>query len=387
MNRSQLKILVSGMMGGVPYQGGATWAVLQYILGFKRLGHQVFFVEPIDPSNVHPSGPSLANSSNAAYLAKVARQFGLQDSWALLDERTRETAGIDYAQVAAIAARADVLINISGMLTRPDLLERIPLRVYLDLDPCFNQLWQATQGVDMHMDGHTHFVTVGLAVGQPTCSVPTCGFDWMPTLQPVVLEHWRPAESIAYDALTTVANWRGYGSITANGVFYGQKAHSLRRFMDLPRRTQDQFALALAIHPDETKDLAALHENHWELLDPLRVAGTPDDYREFIRTSRAEFGIAKQGYVISRCGWFSDRSVGYLASGRPVIAQETGFSRYLPTGEGLFAFETTGHVLDSLENLRGDYTRHCLAARELAESYFDSDRVLTRLLDSVGAAP
>jgi hypothetical protein len=142
----------------------------------------------------------------------------------------------------------------------------------------------------------------------------------------------------------------------------------------------------MAIHPDERKDLAALAENGWELLDPAQVAGTPNDYRQFIRGSWAEFGIAKSGYVVSRCGWFSDRSVCYLASGRPVIAQETGFSRYLPTGEGLFAFENSGQVLAAVEELRRDYRRHARAARAVAEDYFDSDKVLTRLLERVGGA-
>ncbi|MBA2446644.1 MAG: hypothetical protein H0V51_01320, partial [Chloroflexi bacterium] len=261
------------------------------------------------------------------------------------------------------------------------------LRIYLDLDPAFNQLWHATEGIDMRFAGHTHFVTVGQAIGTPECAVPTCGLDWIATPQPIVLDSWPVAERITYDALTTVGNWRGYGSIEHDGVFYGQKAHSLRHFITLPRLTDETFTLALAIHPDETHDLESLASNGWHLLDPTCVASTPADYRRFIQGSKAEFGIAKSGYVAARCGWFSDRSVCYLASGRPVIAQETGFSRFLPTGEGLFAFETSDDVLAGIDELKRDYARHARAARGIAVEHFDSDVVLARLLQQVGATP
>jgi hypothetical protein len=195
------------------------------------------------------------------------------------------------------------------------------------------------------------------------------------------------AERITYDALTTIGNWRGYGSIEYKNVFYGQKAHALRKFIALPTLTEENFILALAIDPAESRDLAALASHGWHLLDPREVAHTPASYRAFIQSSKAEFGIAKSGYVTSHCGWFSDRSVCYLASGRPVIAQETGFSRFLPTGEGLFAFETTDQVLSGIDALRKDYARQVRAARAIAEDHFDSNKVLTRLLQRIGATP
>ena len=195
----------------------------------------------------------------------------------------------------------------------------------------------------------------------------------------------RRANGVRRDALTTIGNWRGYGSIENEGVFYGQKAHSLRQFIELPKMTDEKFMMALAIHPDEKKDLAALKDNGWKLLNPLHVSSTPSQYRRFIQTSKAEFGIAKSGYVTSRCGWFSDRSVCYLASGRPVIAQETGFSQYVQTGEGLFSFETKEDVLAGIDAINRNYARHSRAARAVAEEYFDSDKVLSRLLESVGA--
>ncbi|MEJ7843329.1 MAG: hypothetical protein WKF95_16310, partial [Rubrobacter sp.] len=312
--------------------------------------------------------------------------FGMGHSSALLLAGTRQTVGLPYERLRETARRADVLVNISGLLADEALTESVPLRAYLDLDPAFTQLWHAAEGIDMRFAAHSHFVTVGQAIGDPGCGVPTYGLEWITTPQPVVLEHWPAAGPVVRNALTTVANWRGYGSIEHEGVFYGQKAHSWRQFFTLPTRTRERFAPALAIHPQESKDLAALRANGWRLVDPGRVARTPASYQRFVRGSKAEFGIAKGGYVAARCGWFSDRSVCYLASGRPVIAQETGFSRFLPVGAGLFAFETIDGALASIEALNGDYARHARAARAVAEEYFDSDRVLGRLLAKLGAS-
>jgi hypothetical protein len=372
------------MIGAVPHQGGATWAVLQYLLGLKRLGYEVYFVEPVEEMALRPSGAPLARTANAAYFRMVMAEFGLEQTSALLLTGTQQTIGLPYERLRRAISPADVLVNISGLLADATLTENIPLRVYLDLDPAFTQLWHATQGVDMRFSGHNRFVTVGQAVGQPGCDVPTCGRAWITTPQPVVLERWPVARCVTHDALTTVANWRGYGSIERGGVFYGQKTHCLRKFIALPTLTKENFTLALSIHPEESKDLAALRSNGWHLIDPARVANSPNDYRRFIQGSKAEFGIAKSGYVSARCGWFSDRSVCYLASGRPVIAQETGFSRFLPTSKGLLAFETTDDVLASIEALNSDYGLHARAARTLAEEHFDSDKVLTRLLQRVG---
>jgi hypothetical protein len=359
MKKSKLKILVSGMMAGDPYQGGATWAVLQYVLGFRRLGHDVWFVEPVKDA-----------TGCADYFQQVVTEFDL--------------TGRATLNTTDDVCDADLLLNISGMLTDEALLSRIPVRVYLDIDPGFNQLWHAAQGINMRFAGHTNFVTIGLAIGRPECPVPTCGLPWITTLQPIVLEHWPVANVITHDALTTIGNWRGYGSVEQAGVFYGQKAHSLRPFFALPMLTPEKFLLAMSIHPDEKKDLAALVANGWQLMDPRVVARSPASYREFIQQSKAEFGIAKSGYVASRCGWFSDRSVCYLASGRPVIAQETGFSRFLPTGKGLHAFQTTEDVLTAIAAINSDYQEHARMARAIAEEHFDSDRVLTKLLEKLG---
>jgi len=378
-----MTVIVSGMIAGDPYQGGATWAVLQYVLGLRRLGHEVILIEPLTPPKRRPPDWNFEESSSADYFRAVVAEFRLEGKAALLLGGTQRTIGMAYDTLRTIAERSEVIFNISGMLADEVLLAPIPRRVYLDLDPAFIQLWQAEYGIDMRMDAHTHFATVGQSIGSADCLIPTCERQWIPTAQPILLEEWPTTDHIERDALTTIGNWRGYGSIEFNGEQYGQKAHSLRRFLDLPRHTSEKFTPALAIHPDETNDLSALAENGWIVLDPKTVAATPSKYRRFIQGSKAEFGIAKSGYVASRCGWFSDRSVCYLASGRPVLAQETGFSKWLPTGEGLFAFQTVADVVTAIDLMNSDYGRHARAARALAQEYFDSGKVLSRLIEEV----
>jgi hypothetical protein len=369
-------VIVSGAIAGAAGQGGAAWAVLQYLVGFRRLGWEVVFVEPHDFDG--PRARSAIRGCSA-----VLDRHGVT-TWALVDPTSGETAGLDRPALKARAAAADLLINVSGMLTDPDVLDHVPVRAYLDLDPAFVQLWHEVEGIDMRLDGHTHFVSIADVIGEPGCPIPACGRVWVPTLPPVVLDEWPVAGAHRDEALTTVANWRGYGSIDHDGIRYGQKAHSWRQFADLPARTGHRFAPALAIHDDETADLQALRAGGWTLLDPAVVAATPDDYREFVRGSWAELAIAKSGYVVSGSGWFSDRSACYLASGRPVIAQDTGFTRRLPAGQGLFAFADSNDVLAALGELRADYAAHRQGARRIAEEHLDSDRALTALLARLG---
>lgn len=370
-----MRIVISGMVAGDADQGGASWAVLQYVLGFQRLGHDVLLIEPV----THPGPRAVAT------FHRIARAFGLHGRAALLSGE--DTVGMPYPDLTRAVRGADLLVNVSGMLRDPELTAPIPVRAYLDLDPAFNQLWQEAEGIDVGLGGHTHHLTVGRALAEPGCRIPTCGCEWVPVVPPVVLERWPVAERIVHDAWTTVANWRAYGSIEYHGIRYGQKAHSLRALAELPLRVPDRIALALSIDPAERPDLELLAANRWELLDPRRVAGTPAAYADFVRGSKGEIGIAKSGYVTSRSGWFSDRSACYLSSGRPVVAQDTGFGSFLPVGAGLMSFTTTDEACAAIEAVRSDYGRHARAARAVAEEYFDSDRVLTHLLQAVGLAP
>jgi hypothetical protein len=375
-------IVVAGMIAA-DRQGGAAWAVLQYLVGLERLGHDVIFVEPIDRVRVEPTGSTLTASMNYRYLVDALASARFAGEYALVESGGTVCAGMDRERLRTRCAEADLLINISGMLADEELIGGIAVRAYLDLDPAFVQLWHA-QGIDMRFDAHTHFVTVGLEIGSDRCRVPTDRRTWITTLQPVALERWGFADTPDNGCYTTIANWRGYGSVELDGMKLGQKAHSFRELIDLPRRSRERFRIALAIHHAETADLALLRDNGWELVDPASVAGTPDAYRAFVRSSRGEIGVAKSGYVLSRCGWFSDRSICYLASGRPVVAQETGFGAHIPTGEGLFAFTDAGEAAAAIDSIASDYERHRRSARELASTYFDSDIVLARLLERLG---
>lgn len=378
------RAIIAGTIAAAPYHGGAAWAVLQYVLGLRELGWDVYFVEPISPSSIEPSSTPLELSSNAQYFRQLVNQFGLERNAALLLESSSTTIGLSYAELRSVAASAHVLLNISGML-QDELASRIPVRAYLDLDPTFVQLWN-TQGTDMRFADHTHFVTIGLNIGEPGCEVPTCNKDWIATLQPVVLSQWPVCEQSVEPRLTTVGNWRSYGSITHDGVFYGQKAHSIREIISLPMESAVPVRLAMALDPQERRDIQQLAEHGWELVDPALAAATPDLYQNFIAGSWAELGVAKAGYVKSACGWFSDRSICYLASGRPVIAQDTNFKKHLPTGQGLLSFSSSDDALAAIESLGSNYKAHARQARQIAEEYFDSRVVLRRLLDRLGCS-
>ncbi len=375
-SRSKPTALLSGMIAATPWQGGATWAVLQYLLGLRRLGWDVFFVEPLELS-----GPEASDS--VKYCTEVMDRFGFTDRWTLVQPDSQNFAGMGRSELERVAASADLLVNVSGTLRDRDILEAIGVRVFLDLDPAFVQLWHAIEGIDMGLDAHTHFVTLADRIGAPDCVIPTCGRTWIPTLPPVVLEEWPLVTGMHREAVTTIAHWRGYGSIEHGGIHFGQKAHSWRSLFELPQRTQEHFAPALEIHQGDDYDQRALTKSGWTILDPMSVAATPDRYRQFVQDSKAELCVAKSGYVVSGSGWFSDRSACYLASGRPVIAQDTGFGRRLPTGDGLFKFRDTDDVVEIFNDLREHYRHHQFAARNIAEQYLDSDLVLQHLIDQV----
>lgn len=357
-----MRVLVTGMVAGDPHQGGATSAVLQYVYGLRRLGCEVLLVEPVGRL-----GAEVVDYFEALRIEGAA----------LLRRGSRETAGVAYGELEEF--EPDVLLNLSGLLRDDELRRRAKARVYMDLDPVFTQIWHA-QGVDMGLGGHTHHVTYGRDLGSR--SVPL-DRPWIETDPPVVLDRWPVAKQLEHDAFTTVGNWRSYGSVEWRGATYGQRAHSVRRMLDLPAMTSERLLPALAIHADETADLGALDEHGWEVVDPAQVAGTPDTYRRFVAGSKGELGLVKAGYVDSHSGWFSDRSACYLASGRPVVAQDTGFGERLPVGEGLLAFASAAEAAEAIAGVCADYERHRRAARQVAEACFDSDAVLTKLLEAV----
>jgi glycosyltransferase involved in cell wall biosynthesis len=361
-----------------PDVGGHTWFALQYLLGFRRLGWDVLLVDRLDPTM------SENPTANLDFLADVFEAFGLADCWTVLLP-DGDAAGIPRVEVERRMADSDLLINVMGYLDDEHLLGLPPLRVFLDIDPGFGQMWRELQLHDL-LAGHDRFASVGLNVGTPACTVPDCGQTWIPTLPPVVLDAWPPAAG--GEAFTTVASWRGpFDAVEYDGQRYGLRAHEFRRFLELPERTSAKLELALAIDDADVLDRKRLTAHGWSLVDPLAVAGDPFSYNRFIRRSGAEFTVAKGMYVDTGSGWFSDRSACYLASGKPVIAQDTGFAEHLPTGDGLISFTTLDEAAAAVEEVRANPVRHRRAAREIAEEHFDSRRVLRRLIDELDRVP
>jgi hypothetical protein len=380
------RIAIAGALAQKPKVGGLTWVHLQYVLGFRRLGFDVLFLDAVAPDVlVDPIGrpTRLEESVNLQYFRDVMAGFDLSESFALLADEGRKIIGRSRAEVLEHVKDSVCLVNIMGFLKDEEILASARRKVFLDIDPGLGQLWREL-GLDDSFAGHDDFVTIGEKIGAPDCRIPDCGLTWITTPQPVVLEYWptRPHEDGSF---TTIASWRGpYGPIEYEGRTYGLRVHEFRKFIELPRLTKARFELALDIHPDEVNDLRLLAENNWTLVDPVGVAGDPFAYRTYIQRSRAEFMVAKSLYVEGNSGWLSDRSLCYLATGRPVLAQDTGFTSIYPTGDGLFAFRTTEEAVAGVEEIERDYARHTRAARGLAETYFDSDKVLTRLLERLG---
>jgi hypothetical protein len=382
------RIIISGTVAQRPGRGGHAWVFLQYLLGFRRLGWDVLFLDDLPPSAcVDEAGKpaAFAASWNLRYFLDVMHRFGLEASFSLTCGG--ETVGVPRPLVLERVRRSALLINVMGFLTDPDVLAAAPRRVFLDIDPGFGQMWRELGLADVFA-GHTDFVTIGQNVGTPGCRVPTCGLPWVTTPQPVVLEHWPAAPPAPGGAFTSIASWRGpFGPIAYEGHTYGLRVHEFRKFVTLPRLTGAPFELALDIDESETTDLALLDGNGWTRVDPRAVADQPSSYQEYIAGSRAELMVAKNLYVDTRGGWFSDRSICYLAAGRPVLVQDTGIGGHYPTGEGLLTFSTVDEAAAGVEAINADYRRHCRAARDVAEACFDSDKVLGRQLDALGGGP
>ena len=384
------RVVYSGALAQQPANGGLAWFHLQFLLGLRRLGCDVLFVDRVGPEMCRDAAGrpcGLAESVNLRFFRAVVRQFGLEGNSALIYDRGREVVGAPLGRVREFAASADFVLNVMGYLDDESILGRARRRVFLDIDPGFGQMWREL-GLHDAFRGHDAFVTVGLNVGRAGCDVPTCGLDWVTTPQPVVLDLWPEAgPPPAGAAFTAVGAWRGpNGPVEYRGRTYGLRVHEFRRFVEVPAACPGtRFELALDIHPADANDADRLRQNGWHVVAPAAVAGTPDAYRDYVAASKAEFMVPKQMYVATHSGLLSDRSAYYLASGRPVLARDTGFSHHYPTGDGLLAFATPEEAAAGVERINADYERHCRAARELAAEFFDSDKVLARLLDRLGA--
>jgi hypothetical protein len=383
--------VVSGALANKPRNGGEAWVRLSWVLGLRRLGFDTYFVEQIDGGDcVDDDGDTVefAASVNRSFFESVVSDFGLTDRAGLLCEGGGEAAGLGLEEIAEAASAADLLVNISGHLTVKRVLAGPRTRVYVDLDPGFTQAWHANRSVPFRIAEHDHYVTVGLNVGAATCPIPDCGLEWITTLPPVLLDEW-PVRPQAPGSLrfTTVATWRSpYGALEIGGKTMGLKHHHFRRLIELPEQVEDvTFELALAIHGGDSADREALVSHGWRLVDPRGVAGTPQAFRDYVGDSSAEFSVAQGVYSETASGWFSDRTGGYLASGRPAVVQDTGIGGTVPD-DGLLIFSTLEQAVAAVERIAADRERQENAAREWALRHLDSDVVLERLLSSVGVA-
>ena len=381
-------LVVSGAIANKHLNGGEAWVRLSWILGLRRLGFDVWFVEQIDEATcVDATGAPapFAQSENRRYFEQVVERFGLGGRASLLYEGGREAAGVSLEELLPVAQEARLLVNVSGHLDLEPLMSRLRRKAYVDLDPGFTQFWHADGTGGARLEGHDVHFTVGENIGRAGCPIPTCGLDWKAVRPPAVLDEWPVADAGDADRFTTIGAWRGaFGPVEFEGHTYSLKVHEFRKVIELPRRSQQRFEIALDIHPGDERDRAALEANGWTLVDPRATVPGPLEFRDYVQRSGAEFSVAQGIYVETNSGWFSDRTVRYLASGRPVLVQDTGFSANLPVGEGLLAFTDLDGAVQGAERIAADYEHHRGAARAVAEKHFDSDIVLPRFLEEAG---
>lgn len=386
---SKKKIVLLGMMSKIPV-AGVVWQTVHYLVGFERLGYEVYYVE------AHARTPSMfmehegddGSAKAAAFIAEIMRRFDLGDRWAFhaLHEDGR-CYGLSGVELKELYASADLIINLhGGTIPLPEHSATGRL-VYLETDPVELQveLHDNNQETIDFLSPHCALFTFGENYGNADCKLPVSErFNFIPTRQPIVMDFWHPYSNGAGTSFTTIGNWQQpHRQVSFNGeVYHWSKHYEFLKFIDLPERTNQPFELALASYSDS--DQRMLERKGWGVRPALSFSNDIDAYREYIATSRGEFTVAKDQNVRLRTGWFSDRSATYLAAGRPVITQETGFSNILPTGEGLFAFSNEEDIAQAIESINSNYKAHSLAASEIARDRFSYEVVLTRLLAAIG---
>ncbi len=369
------KIIVTSTWGaGYPEGGGLQWLNLHYLAGLRALGFDVFWLDVLGAPKKSASR-SVADMVNT--FQEQCDQFGLGENWAVLYD-DRQVFGLKERHVRSLCGDCALLINLCGALKNDDLLRRAKRRAYFDLDPGFTQIW--AHEWDMDLSKHNLFFTVGLNVGQPDFPIPLRGIDWQTFTPPVALEYWPVQTDATAPNFTTIGQWRGQYAVW-NNEMYGPKSDEFLKLVELPGKTSQSIELALLISELEVNDLPALRKNGWQIVNPHEVAGGRDGFRAYIQKSRAEFSVAKHGYVKTRSGWLSDRTVCYLASGRPALVQETGMSKHLPTGKGLVTFSTIDEALRGIESINADYPGNCAAARKLAEDKLSAPKILQSILE------
>lgn len=380
-----MRIAVLGYLVRGPL-GGMAWHHLQYASGLADLGHEVAFLEDsgdypacYDPrSNESGIDPSFG----LAFAQSALERIGFAQRWAYFDAHTGRWHGPLGNRALAWCRSAELLINVSGSNPLREWCRHVPARVFIDTDPVFTQIRHLeSPAARERAHLHTAFFSFGENMGRGA-RIPDDGLPWQPTRQPIVLDAWPVTPGQAAARYTTVMQWDSYLVREYGGTRYGMKSESFRPFLDLPGRTSASLELSVGASAGQCEELA---RHGWHVSNPLHTASDPCAYQDYIRSSKGELTVAKHGYVVSRSGWFSERSAAYLASGRPVLTQDTGFGAWLPTGEGVLAFDTPERAVSALADVDARYETHCRAARDIAERYFDARRVLSSLLDRVAA--
>jgi hypothetical protein len=396
MPRSSLRIIVAGMVAQYPL-GGIAWDYLQYVIGLARLGHDVFYHEDTWCWPYHPRDNRMTN--DARYSAEFLRNFfqryapELAEHWHYLHLHD-VSCGMSRHDFDAVARTADLFINISGASFLPGVLSPHCLKVFVDTDPGYNQIvlskrpaWSVNaERWRAEVLAHDRHFTYGENIGAPDCKVPTAGLRWQKTRMPIVLDLWEwiPIPTSPTGAWSTVMTWNVFrGKLEYSGAEYHGKAAEFDKIIGLPRQVGLPFRLALGGSEAPTAQLAA---EGWVVQGGPAVTLMPHDYRDYIAASRGEISVAKNVYVALRTGWFSCRSACYLAAARPVVVQDTGFSRLIPTGCGLHAFTNAEQAAEAICAIERDYRREARLARELARTHFDSQRILTRFIDDASGS-
>lgn len=388
-----MRIIVSGLIATYPF-GGVAWDYAQYAAGFKRLGHEVLYLEDTGHWLYDPAAGTYTDDArrNADYLASVMERFGLADHWSLRDPKNQHW-GRSELDVADWCASADVLLNISGSLWLRDAYAKARCKVYLDTDPGYTQAkiqrvlrGQLEPNEKDYLEGmrlHDRHLTFAENIGQPDCLIPTDLFHWHPTRQPILLDEWEFHHSslvTRHSSWTTVMSWKiDERPPEIAGRKLGAKDVEFAKFMELPRLAN--VPIELAVSGSAPRD--AMTKAGWKLADGYTVSRDAEVYRDYIQRSRGEWSVAKQAYVATRSGWFSCRTACYLAAGKPAVVQDTGWSKFYPTGRGLFAFTTQEEAAAAIAAVERDYEAHCRAAWEIAAEFFDASKVLKALLESL----
>jgi len=406
-----LRIIVTGLIAQHPSLGGVAWDYLQYPLGLHQLGHDVYYFEDSGewPYNLDggPTGQDWVArdpAANIQHLTRVMEQFGLGDRWAYRFPIKPRWYGLSHQKRREVLRTADLLINVSGTLKRPTDYRSVRCLAYVDSDPVFTQIKLSLKHGQLkfrkRVDAHDVYFTFGENLN--AAMVPKTGHLWQPTRTPIVLDQWRPSTAHR-DVFTTVMSWTSYRPLQYKGARYGQKDGEFSRFVRLPSlvapaklevamsglhhvRWQSTAldALSQVTNGEAQPSLnpvEALAGLGWTVADPAKVCGSLGDYRSYVESSKGEWSVAKNGYVRGQSGWFSCRSACYLAAGRPVVVQDTGFDVALPVGEGIVPFSTLEEAVAGIRDVEDHYCRHADAARSIASEYFDSKQVLTRLIE------